>query len=91
MTDAQVSPAKIHLEIFVPLSTCACVYQQFLDQIFAVLHPYKHCITFQVKNGASPEADKYEIFQNTVVVNGGEKFTRATELETYLRKIFGFH
>ena len=84
----QGNPPKLSLEIFVPLSTCACVYQQFLDRIFEVIHPFKHLITFQVKNGAGPDGDKYEIYQNTVVVNGTEKFTRATDLESYLTRVF---
>jgi hypothetical protein len=89
MNNSPVSPSKLHLEIFVPLSTCACVYEQFLDRIFEIIHPYKHLITFQVKNGAGPDADKYEIFQNTVVVNGRKKFTKITDLEPYLKKCFG--
>ncbi len=91
MPSVPATPPKLNLEIFVPLSTCACVYQQFLDQIFAVIHPFKHLITFQVKNGAGPDADKYEIFQNTVVVNGIEKFTRASDLESYLARVCNNH
>ncbi len=89
MNETPRTAAKLNLEIFVALSTCACVYQQFLDQIFEIIYPYKQLVTFQVKNGAGPEADKYEIFQNTVVVNGKEKFTRATDLQSYLAKILG--
>ncbi len=91
MNETLGSPAKLAIEIFVPLSTCACVYQQFLDRVFEILHPYKHSIIFQVKNGAGPDGDKYEIFQNTVVVDGKEKFTRVLDLESYLANRFGVH
>jgi hypothetical protein len=91
MNDTPGSTTKLAIEIFVPLSTCACVYQQFLDRVFEILHPYKHLINFQVKNGAGADADKYEIYQNTVVINGKEKFTRILDLESYLAKIFGAH
>ncbi len=89
MPELSVNSQKLTLEIFVQLSSCACVYQQFLDRIMEIIFPYKHLLTFQVKNGAGPEGDKYEIFQPTVVVNGKEKFTRTTDLEDYLAKILG--
>ena len=89
VTNPPKNPTKLQLEIFVPLSACACVYQHYLDRVFAVLLPYKHLISFQVKNAVGAEADKYGIFQNTVVVNGREKFTRITDLEDYLKRTFG--
>ncbi len=88
MSNSPGNPPKLNLEIFVPLSTCGCVYQQFLDRVFEIIHPFKHLITFQVKDGAGPVADKYEIFQSTVVVNGTESFTRVTDFEAYLARVF---
>ncbi len=82
------NPAKPHLEIFVPLSACACAYQHYLDHVFEVMLPYKQLVTFEVKNAAGPDADKYEIFQSTVVVNGVEKFSQISELENYLKRTF---
>ncbi len=87
MSNFPGNPPKLNLEIFVPLSTCACAYQQYLDQVFAIILPFKHLITFQVKDGAGSDADKYDIFQNTVVVNGREKFTRITDFEAYIAQV----
>jgi hypothetical protein len=80
---------EIYIEIFVPLSSCSCVYDSYLDQVFKILNPYKNHVKFEVKNADSPEGDKYNILQNSIIINkNGNKKYSLDEFEAFLKRRF---
>jgi hypothetical protein len=89
---------KIKVTAFVSLSSCTCVYGTFLDQVQKILTPYIESVQFEVKDGAGPEGDKWEVFCNSLVIEHpslasgtfpGIKFTNLSQFENKLRELLG--
>ena len=59
---------KVPVYAFVSLSSCTCVYENFMEQVQKAITPYLDRIAFEVKDGAGPEGDIWEVFQNSVVI-----------------------
>ncbi|MHA1731156.1 MAG: hypothetical protein ACTSU5_04400, partial [Promethearchaeota archaeon] len=79
---------KLLVEVFIPLGACSCVFQHYLDRVFGILLPYKKLVNFQVKNVAGPEAEKYHLYQNSVVVNQEKVFPNLVSFQEFLKDHF---
>jgi hypothetical protein len=87
--DSSMNSKGLRVLAIVPLSTCSCCYQDFLDRAFAAVLPYKASLDFSVKDVNSPEGDEYGIFQNSIViVDEGQKFTSIDAFKSYLESKF---
>lgn len=71
--------------MFVPLGSCGCAFQHYLDAVFEVLLPYKKLVKFEVKDSLGPEARKYELRGNAIVVDGTHVFSSPPALREFLR------
>ncbi len=56
------------VELFVPLQSCPCNFQNIIDEIFALLLPFKEFVDFAVKDAGSNEADELNIIGITIRV-----------------------
>ena len=79
---------KLNIEVFVPLDSCTCMFQPFVDQVFEIILPYKQNVKFEVKNVHSAEAKARQILQNVVVVNGKKKFFNLQDFQYFLKDHF---
>jgi len=75
---------KLKIDIYVPLDSCACMWDQFINNIFSVLTPYIKQINFDTKNINSNEARQLKIFSNCVIVDGKKKIMSADDLKQQL-------
>ena len=75
--------------VFVPLDSCTCCYDDYLERFTKIIMPYKERVEFEVKNGAGPEGDKYDIVTSTVVLENGRKFTKLSDFQGFLASTFG--
>lgn len=80
-----VSNDKLKILVFVPLSACSCTYENFLDRAWQTMMSFEAKIEVKTKDVNSPEGDKYNIFQNTIlIVDDGTKFTSIDMFKQYL-------
>ena len=75
---------KLKVDIYVPLDACSCVWDHFMNQVFAVLTPYIKYINQDTKNSNSEEARKLKIIGSCVVVDGKKIFNSSQTLEQQL-------
>jgi hypothetical protein len=61
---------KIKLDIYVPLSVCACQWENFMNLIFRVITDYSKYIKFETKDLNSEEARNLNLHGNCVVIDG---------------------
>ncbi|MHA1338449.1 MAG: hypothetical protein ACTSRZ_00665 [Promethearchaeota archaeon] len=66
--DLESNKNKILVYVFVPLGNCTCMHNNFINKVFEIIIPYKQKIIFEVKNIASPLADKFNLIRNSIVV-----------------------
>jgi len=66
---------KLKVEIFVPLDTCSCIWDNFMESIFKAMTPYIKYLNFQTKNIKSEEAKAKNVFENCVIIEDKYKFT----------------
>ncbi len=78
---------QLKVEIFVPLDTCACMWSQFIDNIFRVLTPFMKYIDFETKNINSEEARNRNIYEKCVIIRDYQKFTASFNLKRKLPQI----
>jgi len=78
---------KLTVDIFVPLDTCSCVYESFIQRIFTVLLEYIDKITFQTKSLHSEEARKLGLIENCVVLDGNQVITNSFSLKKEIPKL----
>ena len=82
------------VELYVPLQSCVCNYQHIVDEIFAIMLPYKSFVNFSVKDAASNEADELNIIGTTVRIVDLEsnkeilRTQRTIKLKTFCREVF---
>ncbi|MHA1698383.1 MAG: hypothetical protein ACTSWN_06050 [Promethearchaeota archaeon] len=74
---------KLKVNIYVPMSCCACDWQGFMDRVFEVLMPYIKEIDFDTKDSSSDEAKKMKLPQQCVVIEG-EVFISSYRLKSRL-------
>nr|MDO8110930.1 hypothetical protein [Candidatus Sigynarchaeota archaeon] len=74
---------KLKVDIYVPMSTCTCEWQGFVDQVFEVLTPYIKEIEFDTKDSASPEAKARKLPSHCIVI-GEYVLASASELKDKL-------
>ncbi|MHA1793321.1 MAG: hypothetical protein ACTSVI_11795 [Promethearchaeota archaeon] len=74
---------KLKVDIYVPLSRCACDWQAFMDRVFNVLMPYIKEIDFDTKNSSSDETKKMNLPNQCVRIEG-EVFTSLQRLKSSL-------
>jgi hypothetical protein len=60
---------KVKVDIFVPLDSCACNWEGFMDSIFRVIAEYRDIIDFETKNLNSQEAHSLNLNSNCVVID----------------------
>jgi len=82
------NPDKLRVDIYVPLDSCACVWDQFMNRMFSVLTPYIRYINQQTKSINSEEARKLKIYKNCVVIENKEVFTKSFSLKRRLEELF---
>ncbi len=80
--------SAMRVTVFVPLDSCSCCYDDFLDKFTKIIMPFKQHVEFEVKNGAGPEGDKHDIITNTVMLENGRKFTKLSEFQRFLESTF---
>ncbi len=78
---------KLQVDIFVPLNTCACMYESFIDRIFRVLTEYLDFIDFETKSLDSEEAKEMKLYENCVVIEGDTIITSSFKLKQELPSI----
>lgn len=78
---------KINVEIFVPLDSCACLWNRFMNSMFAVLTPYMKYINFETKNINSKDARERNIFGNCIVIDKEKKFITSFILKKKLPEL----
>ncbi|MHA1800081.1 MAG: hypothetical protein ACTSVY_16690 [Candidatus Helarchaeota archaeon] len=81
------SKNKLKIDIYVPLSACACMYENFMNQVFSVLMEYIDDIDFNTKDLNSAEAQELHLTQNSVVINGNKIITSSFKLKRELPKL----
>ena len=77
------SKRKVKVDIYIPMSRCACDWQGFMDKVFQVLLPYLKEIDFETKDSGSEEAKARKLPIQCVVV-GEEVFPSTYGLKTRL-------
>ncbi len=77
------------MTVFVPLGSCSCCYDDFLERFTKIIIPFKQHVDFEVKDGAGPEGDKHDIITNTVLLENGRKFTKLSDFQVFLESAFG--
>lgn len=83
---------QVKISIFVALSSCSCNYENWLNRVFDILMPYKDKIDFEVKDATGWESYKYNILQNTIMVEESEEdvvknrifFTEIDKFQEYI-------
>jgi len=78
---------KLKVDIYVPLETCSCLWDNFMNLVFEVIAPYKKIINFNTKNINSVEARENNIHGNCVLVDGKHKFTTSFALKNRLPEL----
>ncbi len=78
---------KLSIDIFVPLDTCSCVYESFIQRVFTILLDYMDKITFQTKSLHSEEARKLGLLENCVVLDGKKIITNSFFLKKEIPKL----
>lgn len=82
------------VELYVPLQSCPCNFQHTVDEIFALLLPYKEFVDFAVKDAGSKEADELNIIGTTIRVKDLKtnqellRTQRTAKLKTFCSEIF---
>jgi hypothetical protein len=83
----QEENGKLKVDIFVPLDSCACEWDKFMNRVFVELTPYMKHIDFDTKNLNSEEARDLNIRGKCVVINGEKRFSSSFILKKELPKI----
>jgi hypothetical protein len=72
---------KVTIDIFVPLNSCSCMYEDFLNRVFSVMMEYMLYITFTTKSLDSEEAAKLNLHEKCVVLDNGKIITETYKLK----------
>ncbi|NHI91067.1 MAG: hypothetical protein EAX96_01105 [Candidatus Lokiarchaeota archaeon] len=83
----EVKEKKIQVDIFVPLEACACIYEHFINSAFEVLMEYMDHVNFETKSLNSAEAQKLNLKQNSIVINGEKILTSSFALKKELLQL----
>jgi hypothetical protein len=75
------SQNKLTVDIFVPLNSCSCMYEDFLNRVFSVLMEYMQFINFTTKSLDSEEATKLNLHEKCVVLENGKLITETYKLK----------
>jgi len=85
---SEIPNNKLLVDIYLPMSECACLWDKFINQIFEVITPYIKYISFKTKDIYSEEGRALNLMNNCVIINKGERrFTSAFTLKQELPKI----
>jgi len=63
------SQDKLQLDIFVPLNSCSCMYEHFINRVFEVIMEFMQSIEFKTKSLDSEEARELNLHENCVVLD----------------------
>lgn len=72
---------KLNVDIYVPLDSCACEWDKFMNRVFIALTPYIKHINYNTKNLNSEEARSLNLHGNSIVVENEKKYTAVFSLE----------
>ncbi|MFX1498223.1 MAG: hypothetical protein ACFFBH_11895 [Promethearchaeota archaeon] len=67
-----------------PLDSCACEWDKFMNRVFVVLTPYIKHINYNTKNLNSEEARSLNLHGNSIVIENEKKYTAVFSLEREL-------
>ena len=83
-----MSADKIKVEVFIPAGVCSCSVAPFMNMIWQVLTKYRSAVDYYLMENDTPEAKKYGISAQGVVINGMVKLEdfRIEELESAIKK-----
>lgn len=85
MTEQKIFKSdKLKIDIYVPLDTCSCMWDGYMNQVFEVLAPHIKYINFNTKSVNSPEAKKNNIYGNCVLIEDKHKFSSSIALKKRL-------
>ena len=78
---------KLKVEVYVPLNTCFCEWDKFINRVFIEITPYIKYIEHETKNLHSPEARSLNLRNKCVVIDGGKKIFSPVLLKKELPKL----
>lgn len=87
LNNSDKTPAKLQVDIYVPLNACACEWSQFMNLIFSVITPYIKYINHETKSLDSEEAREKGLFNKCVIIDGKKKYTTSYALKRDLPKL----
>jgi len=69
------------MDIFVPLNSCSCMYEHFINRVFSDIMEYMQFIDFTTKSLDSEEAQKLNLHENCVVLENRKILTETYKLK----------
>lgn len=75
---------KLKVDVYVPLSQCACIYEHFINNVFSTLMEYMKYIEFETKSLDSDDAKKLNLHGNCVVLEGSKVIAEPYRLKREL-------
>jgi len=72
---------KLKMDIFVPLNSCSCMYEHFINRVFSDIMEYMQFIDFTTKSLDSEEAQKLNLHENCVVLENRKILTETYKLK----------
>jgi len=78
---------KLKVDIYVPLSECACMYEHFINNVFSMLMEYMKYIEFETRSLDSEDAKKLNLHGNCVVIDGAKVIAEPYRLKRELSSL----
>ena len=78
---------KLKVEIYVPLESCSCMFEHFINGVFQILTRYIKLIHFETKDINSEESRQLRLMEDSVVIESEMVFNSLIKLKNQLPKI----
>lgn len=85
--EGKPSQDKVNIDIFVPLNSCSCMYEHFINRVFSVIMEYMQYINFTTKSLDSEEAQKLNLHENCVVLEHNTIIIETYKLKDEIAKL----
>ena len=79
--EGKTSQDKVKIDIFVPLNSCSCMYEHFINRVFSDIMEYMQFINFTTKSLDSEEAQKLNLHENCVVLENSKIIVETYKLK----------
>jgi len=88
MTEGRIFKSdKLKLDVYVPLDTCSCMWDGYMNRVFEVMTPYINLINFNTKSVNSDEAKSKNIYGNCVLIEDKHKLSSSCALKKRLPEL----